>query len=158
MRALDPEKVDTLVIHITASAFGDVETITGWHTSPPRNWDTIGYHYLITNCYPTLKNLKHKTPLPAFDGMVVEARSLEFQGAHAVGHNDHTIGIAMVGNTEKGGGVFTGKQLESCFRLINELSIRYNISSIVGHYELDKSKACPAIDMNYFRKLQKRTL
>jgi hypothetical protein len=39
-----------IILHCTATPEGrdvSVEEIRGWHTSPPRNWSDIGYHYVI---------------------------------------------------------------------------------------------------------------
>ena len=45
-------KIDEIVIHCTATTGdrrGDVsaDEVRSWHTSPPRNWSDIGYHFLI---------------------------------------------------------------------------------------------------------------
>lgn len=46
-----------------------------------RKWDDIGYNFLIGN-----------------DGRVYEGRGWNKKGAHAVGFNDRSIGIAFIGN------------------------------------------------------------
>lgn len=148
MNPLDPEKVDTLVIHITVSDFGDVATVTKWHKE--KGWETIGYHYLITNCFPTRHYWELKKPNLESDGKVHLARPTVFQGAHVQGHNWHSIGIALVGK----GGAYTSKQIEAAVSLCRDLKAKYpKISKIVGHFELFDGKTCPDLDMSFFRKL-----
>lgn len=41
---------EKIILHCTATVEGahyDVDTIRQWHTSPPRNWRDIGYHFLV---------------------------------------------------------------------------------------------------------------
>lgn len=148
MAKLDPDSVDTIVIHITVSDYGDVATIDRWHKE--KGWDGIGYHYLITNCFPSRTKWELKKPDPKFDGVVHAGRSIELAGAHVKGHNWHTIGVAMIGKK----GAFTAKQLESAVRLCNELKERFpKINKIVGHFELNDGKSCPDLDMDHFRDL-----
>ena len=148
MRQLDPNNVDTIVIHITVSFYGDVMTIDRWHRD--RGWSAIGYHYLITNCFPSKKRWELKRPDPSMDGAVHEGRSIEFAGAHVKGHNWHSVGVALVGKN----GAFTSRQLESAIRLCKELKHRFpKINTIVGHFELFDGKSCPDLDMDLFREM-----
>ena len=41
-----------IVLHCSATEKGQhvtTETMRRWHTSPPRNWSDIGYHFVILN-------------------------------------------------------------------------------------------------------------
>ena len=148
MKPLDSEKIDTIVIHITVSDYGDVATIDQWHKA--RKWDMIGYHYLITNCFPTRYRWEAKKPDLNSDGRLHKGRPIEFQGAHVRGHNDHTIGMAIVGKK----GAFTSRQLETAARFCRELKVEYpTITNIVGHFELFEGKSCPDLDMDHFREV-----
>ena len=133
MATLKPENVDTIIIHITVSDYGDVDTIDRWHKD--RGWAGIGYHFLITNCFAKRKHWERKQPVPSSDGVVHKGRSLQRTGAHAKGHNWHSIGIALVGKR----GAFTSRQLESAIDLCKDLRIQFpNITKIIGHFEVDR--------------------
>ena len=141
---LDPEEVDTIVIHITDSPYGDVDTINQWHLD--RGWAGIGYHYLITNCFPTKSRWELKRPDLSSDGKVMLGRSTKQRGAHAKGHNWHSLGVAMVGKR----GAFTARQLEAAVELCKALKVEFPITEIIGHFEVS-DKTCPDLDMDLFR-------
>lgn len=148
MRRLDPDRVDTIVIHITVSDYGDVETVDRWHKD--RGWEAIGYHFLITNCFPSRKRWELKRPDPSSDGVGYTGRSTEFAGAHVKGHNSHSIGVAMVGKK----GAFTSKQLDQAVKICIQMKKDFpNITKIVGHFELFDGKSCPDLDMDLFREM-----
>ncbi len=151
MATLKPDNVDTIIIHITVSEYGDVETIDRWHKE--RGWAGIGYHFLITNCFETSKQWERKQPNPKTDGVVHPGRSLNNTGAHAKGHNWHSVGVAIVGKR----GAFTSRQIEAAIGLCKSLKMTFpNITKIIGHFEVDKhGKTCPDIDMDHFRELVK---
>ncbi len=154
MHLLDPDKVDMVVLHVTASHFGNVELIDKWHKG--RGWSMIGYHFLITNVFPKFEDLKNMTPQVEFDGKVFEGRPIKYKGAHVKGHNSTTIGIALVGDTVESpyGALFSAKQLYSACDVIMDLMEKFpNIKKIKGHTELDPDKGCPLLNMNHFRKL-----
>jgi hypothetical protein len=83
---------DTIVVHHSASSTSTtVEQIRGWHRD--KGWRDIGYHWLVTDAPgegPTL----HLGRDHDLDG---EWEPWEY-GAHARGHNSHTIGICLVGS------------------------------------------------------------
>ena len=39
--------ISKVIVHVSDSAWGDVEAIRRWHIQ--RGWSDIGYHYVITN-------------------------------------------------------------------------------------------------------------
>lgn len=146
MVPLAPNSIDLVVIHTTDSYYGDIATIDKWHKD--RGWDMIGYHYLITNCYPTRYRWDTKRPDLSSDGAVLEGRPEEFRGAHVQGENWHSIGIALVGKH----GQFSAAQLHSAINLCHELKDRFpKITEVKGHYEFTDMKTCPEIDMDLFR-------
>jgi hypothetical protein len=64
----------------------DLEGIREFHagTRPTdRNWADIAYHFAVDRA-----------------GRVWQARPLAYQGAHARGHNEHNLGIVLLGNFE----------------------------------------------------------
>ena len=75
-------------IHIHCSATKQIvsaDTIRRWHTSEPRSWSDIGYHYVIT-------------------GQIEFGRPLHRMPASARGHNKHAVAICYSGglNPETG--------------------------------------------------------
>ena len=77
-------------------------------------------------------------------------RKESIPGAHAVGHNQDSIGICLIGGKatkENGGGNennFTLPQFTMLEVLIADLRKRFPCTEILGHYEVDKhGKTCP---------------
>lgn len=148
MKILEPDRIDTIVLHCSDSFYGDIEVIDSWHKD--NGWIMSGYHYIITNCFPKHINWFSKTPVPSMDGKIHESRPEEFQGAHVLGHNNHSLGVCMIGRH----GQFTSKQLYSAVEVCLDLIDAHpTIRNIKGHTELDNSKTCPDLDMTYFRSL-----
>ena len=144
MTLLDPEKVKYIIIHCSASNYGDVETITEWHKS--RGWTTVGYHHIICNAYPKYHNYKYKQPDIAYDGLVQKGRSEQFRGAHVKGYNWQSIGVCIIGE-----GVYSSRQLESTTRLCYEIMSRFpNKLEIKGHNNFTDKKTCPILDIEHF--------
>ena len=117
--------LNNIFVHCAASR-GDVsaKTIRRWHLE--RNFNDIGYHYVIR-----------------FDGTIELGRSVEIQGAHVRGFNQDSIGICLAGGF---GGVvnYTPLQYSSLRTLIGGLLYRYNVGMHVqGHNDVTNSKTCP---------------
>jgi hypothetical protein len=146
MMLLDPDSLRYIVIHGSASFYGDVDTFNEWHKD--RGWNGIGYHWVITNVYPTYADYKTKRPRLEYDGRIWPGREEKYVGAHVYGHNRESIGVCMVGNE----GLYSANQIRSCARLCTEIQLRYpTISQIKGHYEYTSHKTCPTLDMEYIR-------
>ena len=125
-------KTTRIIIHHTSgSKTSDPDPsaaeINKWHTAPPRNWNCIGYHYVIRK-----------------NGSIEKGRNEDEIGAHAEGANNDSIGIHV-------GGEFmyfkpTEKQIESLIKLIQQLCKKYNIpidrKHILGHREVGQTD-CP---------------
>jgi len=155
MRLLDPTRIRYVIIHCSASYYGDFELIEKWHLD--RGFDAIGYHYLIGNGYPAYENWIDKRPLFWTDGWLWRGRSNKFQGAHVRGHNHESIGICLIGRRQ-----FTQGQFNQAIAVIHnylhnpKFPHLRGVNCIRGHYELlrggNYSKTCPNIDMNQFRR------
>jgi hypothetical protein len=159
-----PENIKYLIIHTSDSKWGSVEVIKKWHTDPPpqgRGWVDIGYHYVITNQYPTYESLKNNRPDILSDGQLCPGRDTDHDGdveeeigAHCVGYNDKSLGICLVGAK----GEYTTKQIDRLYATCLQLMARYNIpvANVLGHYETDNGKSqgktCPDIDMPKMRE------
>ncbi len=145
-----PRKIDTIVIHCSATEFGGRTLFKRWHRK--LGWDDVGYHFIITNAYPKKKYWKEKTPDFKADGRIENGRPVELTGAHVRLHNENTIGICLVGDR-----TFTGRQFDSLNKLVKRLSAEYGINIIKGHYEYDtaqeQGKTCPNINMDHLRSL-----
>ena len=133
--------VKRIVVHCSDSDWGDAKAINQWHTAPPNNWDSIGYHKVILNGHrQSLRPYEAKD-----DGLVEDGRPLDVLGAHVGGKNTGSIGICVIGKRH-----FTGIQLfHSLPILLVELCTKFNINiaDVFGHYELDSKKTCPNLQM-----------
>ena len=119
---------DQIVIHHTGNPMDDdlsAAEIDASHKA--QGWTCIVYHYVVRK-----------------DGTVEQGRPHWMVGAHAYGHNSHTIGIHVCGNFEIGEP--TDEQIESLAMLLANLCADYSLPidryTIVGHRELMPT-ACP---------------
>jgi N-acetyl-anhydromuramyl-L-alanine amidase AmpD len=127
-RLSNRSETDQVVIHHTGNPTDDDLSVVEINAShQARGWSCIGYHYVIRK-----------------DGTVEVGRPHWTVGAHAYGHNSHTIGVHVCGNFEIGEP--TSEQIESLAMLLANLCTDYGLpidrDSIVGHREL-MSTACP---------------
>lgn len=155
---LKPEDVDTIVVHCSATKasqdIGALE-IDEWHRDPkkhpPNGWSMIGYHAVIRR-----------------DGTIEGARPLSMVGAHAVGHNLHTVSVCMVGGLDENGQPednFTPEQYRSLAMVLTNWCTTFpNIKDICGHRDLSPDvdgdgviepwewmKFCPCFDVRSWR-------
>lgn len=128
-------QIKSLVVHCSATPEGrDVSAadIAGWHKA--KGWETIGYHFVVR-----------------LDGSVEKGRPVEKAGAHVAGHNANTIGICLIGGTDKAGkpkATFTAAQLQSLRALLLTLREDFPSADIKGHRDFPKvAKACPSFDV-----------
>lgn len=125
--------ISEIIIHCTATPQGrdlHVADITRYHLQ--RGFETIGYHYLVM-----------------LDGRVEQGRGADFIGAHCLGHNDRSIGVAYVGGIGKDGkptDTRTPAQRLALSKLVAELRQRYPSATVHGHCEF-AAKACPCFDV-----------
>jgi N-acetyl-anhydromuramyl-L-alanine amidase AmpD len=131
-------QIDMIVIHCSASPNGrpqTVQDIDAWHrargfkrTAPVLNPDltSIGYHFVIY-----------------IDGSVHTGRDISEVGAHAEGHNAHSIGICLIGTDQ-----FTMAQWTELSWLVSNLMQQYAGVTILGHRDLPNvHKLCPGFDV-----------
>ena len=142
-----------IFIHCSASPWGDVAQINEWHLQ--RGWKGIGYHYVVTNLFPTWRHWKDVQPVRENDGKVWEGRSLDRVGAHVAGANADSIGVCLVGHE-----AFSASQVDAAVGLCVGLCRRFKLGAedIWGHNEIwtrngeAPKKECPNIPMEEFRK------
>lgn len=131
-------KITLIIVHCSANKAGSalrMADIDRWHRS--LGWNGCGYHYVI----PT-------------DGTIEAGRPEEVKGAHCRNHNSHSIGVCYIGGLAKDGktpkDTRTEAQKHALKRLLEELHERYPKALIVGHHDLDPTKACPCFDVVNF--------
>lgn len=138
-------KITRIVIHCTDtkpewmqnhSAQAKVKEIDRWHRN--RGFTRgFGYHWLIDR-----------------PGVLAPGRPEETTGAHVLGHNSDTIGVALVGGygckrTDQFYQHFTTRQRVRLMELLRDLKKRYPDAEIVGHNDLD-NRECPGFSAREF--------
>ena len=138
--------IDHIVIHCSATREDRSLTVAELEENHRcRGFRGIGYHYYIRK-----------------DGTVINTRALELVGAHAKGHNSHSIGICYEGGLDNEGhpkDTRTPWQKHSLRVLILTLLRDYPGCRICGHRDLSPDlngngeiepeewiKACPCFD------------
>lgn len=127
-------KLSSIIVHCSDTKKNmntTVDDIRRWHVKE-RGWDDIGYHYVI-----------HR------DGSVMVGRDIEKAGAHARGHNGHSVGVCLVGGrSDKGTPLFnyTDSQMYALSDLIEDLMSEHGELKVMGHNDVS-NKACPCFDV-----------
>lgn len=136
-------KINKIIIHCSASDFGNAQRIREWHLE--RGWSDIGYHYVINNG-KVFKDDKINQRVQ--DGFIEKGREDSTVGAHTQGQNSNSIGICLVGNKD-----FTKEQFCSLNTLLDSLLKAYNLTKndVYGHYNFS-SKTCPNFNVQEFMK------
>ena len=128
-------KTDMIVIHCSATPDDmdiGVEKIKHWHVVE-NGWDDVGYHYVIKR-----------------DGTLETGRDESMVGSHARAVNGTSIGICLIGGSNKSGdweNNFLPEQFDTLEDLISTLKNKYDIKKIIGHYEVDDKKKCPSFNV-----------
>mgnify|MGYP000918180540 CR=1 FL=1 len=143
-----------LVLHATDSRWGRASEIRSWHTLPTpkgRGWSHIGYHYVVTNGWPTPGAIHERSAL--WDGRVEWCLPLDTPGFHVAGENAHTIGVVLVGAELAH---FSKDQVTAAARLFAALQALVGAPlSVRGHCETAtgqaQGKTCPIVLMDAFR-------
>ncbi len=126
-------KINCFIIHCTATRAGrevSAAEIDGWHRA--RGFNGIGYHYLIH-----------------LDGRIEGCRPVEQAGAHCLGHNLNSIGIAYVGGLDNEGkptDTRTPEQRSALRGLISVLHSNFPRASVWGHCDFAPAKQCPCFN------------
>lgn len=143
-----------LILHTSDSTWGDAEEINKWHLE--RGFSGIGYHYVLLNG----RKKSVKVYDLAFDGKIEKGRKDTEIGSHALGYNDKSIGVCLIGKH----GEYTKLQLESLESLVLALLRKYKIhvSNLIGHYECEsgakQGKTCPDVKMDAYRNKIERLM
>jgi N-acetylmuramoyl-L-alanine amidase len=133
--------IQLLIIHCAATPNGSpftIEDIDRWHVA--NGWGrqpsaraahrphllAVGYHYVID-----------------IAGIPHEGRALYEVGAHAAGHNAHSIGLCLIG-TDK----FLPAQWDSLRQSVLGLRMPYPALQVIGHRDVNPGKTCPGFDVS----------
>ena len=126
-------KIDLIVVHCSATRCDrrfSVEDLIAWHDA---RFGFTGYHYYITR-----------------DGRMYQTRHENLVGAHAVGYNQHSIGVCYEGGLTPDGtpaDTRTREQKHALVALLRSLKTDYPDAVILGHRDLpDVHKDCPCFD------------
>lgn len=153
-RELKHTDVTHLILHCSDSEWGQDSDINEWHRQ--RGFDYaggtyIGYHFIILNGIRRYVTLKDGHRVAEDDGTVQVARPACWWGCHALGYNDRSLGICLIGVRS-----FTPKQFDATKRLCLSLMEQYKIlpERVLGHCEtaLSNGKTCPNFDVTAFRR------
>jgi hypothetical protein len=129
---------NSIVLHHSATTAGDVDSIDAAHRlnrdSQGNPWLGIGYHFVVGNGH----RMADGEVRPTFRWLQ------QLAGAHAgrSEHNEHGIGICLVGNFEES--TPTPRQWAAVCGLVQTLTARHAIGrdQIVRHQDV-QSTACP---------------
>lgn len=119
--------INLIVVHCSATPQGldiGAREIDAMHRA--RGFTMIGYHEVIT-----------------LDGNVEQGRPHDQVGAHAVGHNTHSIGICLVGGlnlARKPANTYTEQQLSSLETRLRSLMQQFPGARVLGHRDLSPDK------------------
>ena len=137
---------ECVIVHCSASSFGDRELIDEWHRE--RGFASCGYHYVILN-----GRRRANDSDAHLDGIVQEGRHHDECGAHTIGYNSRSLGICLIGLVD-----YTPAQRRALHSLLVELCTRYSIDPerVLGHRETPsgarQGKSCPTnLDMDQLR-------
>ena len=137
-----------LVIHCTATPEGrevSAAEIRRWHTAPisqgGRGWKQVGYTDMV--------HLDGRVERLADNNEDAQVDPWEVTNG-AAGYNSISRHIVYVGGCDKAGkpkDTRTEAQCEALKRYVEDFHARFPQVKIVGHHELNPSKACPSFDV-----------
>jgi N-acetylmuramoyl-L-alanine amidase len=131
-------ELNRIIMHSTATQEGkdyDIQDIRKWHLQ--RGFADVGYHFVIYR-----------------NGIIAKGRNIEIQGAHTLGHNKDSVGVAYIGGIDANGkakDTRTLAQKVSMRALILYLRLRYRIKKVMGHKECTHTE-CPSFDSEKYAK------
>lgn len=137
-----------LVIHCTATPEGrevSAAEIRRWHTAPVsqggRGWKQVGYTDMV--------HLDGRVERFVNNNEDAQVDAWEVTNG-AAGYNSISRHIVYVGGCNKAGkpkDTRTEAQCEALKRYVEDFHARFPQVKIVGHHELNPSKACPSFDV-----------
>lgn len=171
-------KIKSIIVHCSDSAWGGAKIITQWHTYPKdlsdgsvmykgkkyksrehlpmrlmrargNGWRDIGYHWVI--CNGQISSKKYDL---AMDGRLEAGRKIDNNDMlewYERGAHAKELNKYSIGICLIGRRTFTFKQLETALFVVRMYKAQIPDIKIFGHYEVNDRKPCPNIDMDKFR-------
>lgn len=125
--------IDLIVIHCSATRCNRSFPVTALIRCHAERFGFTGYHYYITR-----------------NGQTYQTRHEQLVGAHAVGYNQHSLGVCYEGGLDELGrpaDTRTPKQKQALLKLLHRLKAAHPEATILGHRDLpDVHKDCPCFD------------
>src|SRR5262245_30992536 len=120
--------IDLLVIHHSASPRETtLEEIDAWHRA--RGLDGIGYHHVI-----------------GADGALRVGRPLARAGAHAAGHNAHSIGLCVTGDNTREDRAWSQVQRDALALYVRWFRTFFPEAGVLGHRDCAAARTlCPGL-------------
>jgi hypothetical protein len=147
-----------IVIHCSASKWGDAATFRSWHLE--NGWADIGYHAVILNG----RRLPDLVYDPQLDGATEPGRAEDVVGAHCKAENMNLIslGVCLVGDPRYDDQDYpTAAQMETLIRYLAEKCIQYNIdvTAITQHSDHEPLKPfCASVNIPQIRQQVAKTI
>ena len=123
--------IDLIVVHCSATRSNQNFPVTALIRCHAERFGFTGYHYYITR-----------------DGRTYQTRHEQLVGAHAVGYNQHSLGVCYEGGLDEHGNAAdtrTPRQKRALLRLLRRLKKAHPDARILGHHDLNPAKDCPCI-------------
>ena len=125
--------IELIVVHCSATRCNQSYSVMQLIRDHVDRFGYTGYHYYITR-----------------DGQTYQTRHAQLVGAHAVGHNSHSLGVCYEGGLDKEGhhaDTRTTRQKRALLDLLKRLKREYPQAQILGHRDLPNvHKDCPCFD------------
>ena len=125
--------IELIVIHCSATRCTQSFSVTALIRCHAERFGFTGYHYYITR-----------------DGLTYQTRHEQLVGAHAVGYNQHSLGVCYEGGLNEHGNAAdtrTPRQKRALLTLLKKLKAAHPDARILGHRDLpDVHKDCPCFD------------
>ena len=125
--------INLIVIHCSATRCNRSFPVTALIRCHAERFGFTGYHYYITR-----------------NGQTYQTRHEQLVGAHAVGYNQHSLGVCYEGGLDELGrpaDTRTPKQKQALLKLLRRLKAAHPDATILGHRDLpDVHKDCPCFD------------
>lgn len=141
------ETTQRIVVHHSASTFGDAGEIDNWHRNRPEPFLMVGYHFIVLNGYRRKTSRWDATA----DGLVELGRPVNTIGAHAADANLDSIGICVIGR----GPWFSINQISALHALVRSLFDDYphiGRADVYGHRQVGTtSTLCPGFEIERLR-------
>ena len=114
--------IDLIVVHCSATRSNQNFPVTALIRCHAERFGFTGYHYYITR-----------------DGRTYQTRHEQLVGAHAVGYNQHSLGVCYEGGLDEHGNATdtrTPRQKRALLRLLRRLKKAHPDARILGHRDL----------------------